>query len=57
VRLKRGLAWSASRTVTCGFSSAESLSGKYLQLVIDPDDKVRESVEINNRVTCGFREE
>jgi len=50
VRLRRGLAWSASKPVTGAFSSAESLSGKYLQLVIDPDDKVWESVETNNRV-------
>jgi len=50
VRLKRGLASSASRAVTCAFSSAEPLSGKYLQLVIDPNDIVWESVETNNRV-------
>ena len=50
VRLRRGLAWSAPKAVTGPFSSAESLSGKYLQLVIDPDDKVWESVETNNRV-------
>ena len=50
VRLKRGLASSASRAVTYAFSSAEPLSGKYLQLVIDPNDIVWESVETNNRV-------
>ena len=50
VRLKRGLASAASKAVTCAFSSAESLSGKYLQLVIDPDNSVWESDETNNRV-------
>ncbi len=50
VRLKRGLAASSAKTVTCTFSSSESLSGKYLQLVIDPKDEIFESVETNNQV-------
>jgi hypothetical protein len=45
-----GLKSGHTRTVTCKYSSATPLSGKYIIAVIDSEDQITETVETNNRI-------